>query len=445
MNDRIFIAEYLETYLDELEPKEFYRAIFPAGELASHEEQRQQGKYNAVAVELLPQTKERKEQQKNAKRYIITDELDILDKLLLSKNFIICSPISYAGRSREAKNARFIYALAIDLDGITKESNLRDLFLQIENEYLPKPTYILWSGSGVHLYYQFEQPIPCFNNITKQMAKLKEGLTRRIWNGYVTELDKKPQIQSLFQGFRMCGSITKGGSRVRAFRVGEPITIDYLNGFVYEKDQVKDFKYKSKQTLKEAAAKYPEWFDKRIIKKQPKGTWQNKKDLYNWWLNRLHNEIQTGHRYYGIMCLCIYAKKCGVSREEIERDAFNLVEEMEQLTTEENNHFTREDVLAALEMYNDNYITFPIDTITQLTALPIEKNKRNGRKREAHLKYIINQKNFKKEMNEEINLGGRPTKEAEIKEWRRQNPSKTKAECIKETKISKKTVYKYWE
>ena len=38
MHDRVFIADYLASYFDELEPKEFYRAIFPAGELASHSE-----------------------------------------------------------------------------------------------------------------------------------------------------------------------------------------------------------------------------------------------------------------------------------------------------------------------------------------------------------------------------------------------------------------------
>ena len=440
MQDRVFIADYLASYFDELEPKEFYRAIFPAGELASHSEIDKQGKYNAIAVELLP----KEEDRKNARRYVITDELDILDKLQESKNFIIVSPISYIGKSRQAKNARFIYAIAIDLDGITEQHYLTDLFHQIENEFLPKPTYIVWSGSGIHLYYQFEQPIPCFNNVTKQLAALKEGLTRKIWNGYVTSLDKKPQIQSLFQGFRMCGSITKGGSRVRAFEIGEKVSIEYLNQFVYEKDRVKDIVYKSKLTKKEAAAKYPDWYEKRIVKGQPKGTWTCKRDLFDWWLNRLHNEIQTGHRYYGIMCLCVYAKKCGISREEIEAAAFALVDEMEQLTTEENNHFTREDVLAALEMYNDNYITFPIDTITQLTALPIEKNKRNYRKQEVHLKIIRSNKAILKEeglMKQE----GRPTKEAAVKEWRRLNPKGTKADCIRETQISKKTVYKYWE
>ena len=95
-------------------------------------------------------------------------------------------------------------------------------------------------------------------------------------------------------------------------------------------------------------------------------------------------------------------------------------------------------------MYNDNYITFPIDTITQLTALPIEKNKRNYRKQEVHLKIIRSNKAILKEeglMKQE----GRPTKEAAVKEWRRLNSKGTKADCIRETQISKKTVYKYWE
>ena len=85
MQDRVFIADYLASYFDELEPKEFYRAIFPAGELASHSEIDKQGKYNAIAVELLP----KEETSRNARRYVLTDELNILDSLLQKENFII--------------------------------------------------------------------------------------------------------------------------------------------------------------------------------------------------------------------------------------------------------------------------------------------------------------------------------------------------------------------
>ena len=438
--DREFIREYLQRYYDEIEAKEFYRNIFPVGELEA-EGKTEQGKYNGVAVELLPQI----ENESNAKRYIINDSLSIIDRLLESNNFIIVSPISYIGKSREASNARFIYALAIDVDGIETVQHITDLFFQIQNDVLPKPTYTVWSGTGLHLYYQLEQPIPCFKNITKQLATLKQQLTKRIWNKYVTTLYEKPQLQSLFQGFRMVGGITKGGNRAKAFITGDVVSIDYLNSFVAAEYQVKEFVYKSKMTLKEAAAKYPEWYEKRIVNGQPKGTWQAKKDLYNWWLNRLKQEITTGHRYYGIMVLAIYAKKCGVAREDLEADAFSLLERMEELTTEESNHFKREDITAALEMYNDSYITFPIDSISALTALRIEKNKRNGRKQAEHIKimnFIRDEINGNKEWR---NKNGQPTKERRIIEWRQKNPTGTKAQCIKETGISKPTVYKWWE
>lgn len=440
MIDRSFICQYLEQYFDEIEPKEFYRAIFPKGELEQHE-QRRKGKYNGVAVELLPKEDSNKN---NSKRYIITDELDILDKLLQSDNFIIISPISYIGRSRQSKNARFIYAMAIDLDGIIEEHYLIDLFHQIEIEFLPKPTYIVWSGTGLHLYYQFNQPLPCFSNIIKQLSDLKLALTKKIWNKYVTSLYKKPQIESLFQGFRLVGGVTKGGSRTKAFVTGNSIDIEYLNDFVPKESQVTEFTYKSKLTLREAEKKYPEWYEKRVINKQPKGTWIASKAVYNWWIEKLHDSISEGHRYYGIMVLAIYAKKCGVPKDVLEHDAFGLIDDMEQLTITDENHFTREDVLAALEMFNDNYITFPIDTITSLTAIPIEKNKRNGRKQALHLKLARSNKAILKEAGE-LEHEGRPSKRQEVLEWKLLHTNGTIKECIEETKLSKSTVYKYWK
>jgi hypothetical protein len=438
---REYIANYLQQYFDEITPMEFYRGIFPAGDLEKKGEQIQ-GKYNAIAVELLPV--EDPKRKNNVLRHVITDDLELLDHLQQSENFIIISPISYAGRSRKAENARFIYALAIDLDGITKPNHLVDLFHQIEIEYLPKPTYIVFSGTGIHLYYTLDQPLPCFKNITKQLADLKKALTKKIWNTYTTSLHDKPQIESLFQGFRMAGGITKDGNRTRVFEVGNKVTIEYLNQFVAPQHQIKDFKYKSKLTLKEAAAKYPEWYEKRVIQKQPRGTWTCKRDLFDWWYKRIYLEAAEGHRYYAVMVLAIMAKKSGISREELEETAFQIVEHLDMLTTTDDNHFTRSDVLAALEMYNDNYITFPIDSIVNLTDIQIQKNKRNGRKQQLHLKLARSNKAILKEAGE-MQKEGRPSKEKIVIEWKKQNPSGTKAACIKETGLSKPTVYKYWD
>ena len=442
MVDHGFITEYLSQFYDEAEPKEFYRAVFPTGEL-ERTGVREKGKYNGIAVELLPK---RIEGRQVTRRYTITDDLDMIDRLTQSKEFIIISPISYAGKSRESKNARYIYGLAIDLDGVDKPENIRDLFHQMDNaEFLPKTTYIVASGTGLHLYYLFREPVPCFKNITKQLSVLKTALVRKIWNMYTTSLSNRIQIQSLFQGFRMVGGVTKVGTRVRAFETGPKVTIDYLNGFVDPEYQVTQFTYRSKLTLSEAKVKYPEWYEKRIVQGQRKGTWVCKRDLYEWWKRRLFSEIRQGHRYYGIMCLAVYAKKCGISYDELSSDAYGMLERMESLTLDENNHFTDYDITAALEMYNDNYITFPIDTISELTQLPIQKNKRNHRKLNAHIRIVNAKRRFvRDELGEHI---GRPKgsglKELEVKMWFANHPGGTISECSKELKISRTTAYKY--
>lgn len=430
-----FKEDYLSKHFEEIAPKEFYRNIFLKGEL---QEQGVYGdkKYNAIAVELADKIK----------RYTLTDDLKVLDDLFRSENFIIISPISYVGKSRTSDNARMMYALAIDLDGINKEINMIDLFHQMEKvEHLPKPTYTVISGSGLHLYYVFEKPIPLFKNIVEQLTRLKNDLTRKIWNGWVTDLNEKVQYQSIFQGFRLVGGVTKSGSRTKAYVTGDRVTVEYLNQFVFdEKNQVKEFEYKSNLTLEEAKKKYPEWYDKRIVQHKARGTWTCKRDLYDWWLRRLY-EIKEGHRYYGVMCLAIYAKKCGIPEEELEADAFGMVDRLDLLTSNEDNHFTREDVLAALELYNDNYITFPIDTISKLTEIRIEKNKRNGLKQKQHLYLARRRKEDMKAIELPMKAPeGRPTAQAKVSKWQQEHPNGRKADCIRDTGLSKKTVYKWW-
>lgn len=451
MQDRLFIRDYLDNYFDLVQPKDFYRAIFPPGELEKKGEY-VQGKYNAIAVELLPPAASERRKTKNARRYVITDEFLRLEKLLVSDNFIIISPISYIGKSRISSNARYIYALAIDLDGITDIGKLHNLIHQIDIQYLPEPTYIVWSGTGLHLYYQFIEPLPCFKNIVVQLSELKEQLTKLIWNGLVTELAEQPQIESLFQGFRMVGTITKGGNRVKAYIKGDKVSIEYLNKFVPPKSKMLNYTYKSNLTLQVAAEKYPDWYNKRIIQKQPRGTWVANRAVYDWWLNELKSKIVVGHRYYGVMVLAIYAKKCGITYDELSEDAFGLVDMLERLTVEEENHFTREDVLCALEMYNDNYITFPINSISSLTAIHIEKNKRNHRKQTLHLRIARNTKAILKDAGE-LKADGRPkgskNKKSDnkdhIEQWLLEHPDGTVKECIADTGISRATVYRYWK
>lgn len=432
----------LDSLFEEVHYNDFYRDIFPVKSFENKGEYID-GKYNGILVAIS-------NSDKKIRRYTVTDDLDIIDHVVNTDDFCIMSPISYAGKSRKSENARYLYALAIDLDGVETKENW-DFFLKqiLEGEKylafvwgLPKPTYVVSSGTGLHLYYVFKKPIPLFKNIVKELEKLRTRITWQAWTQGASVLHDNIQFESLFQGFRMVGSITKKGNRVKAYKVGEKVTIDYLNKYVPTDYRAEIKNYNSKISLKEAAQKYPEWYQKRVVEKQPKNTWKCKKDLYNWWIRTFVEKVKQGHRYWCVMTLATYAKKCGVDYETLYKDCIDLL----PILNSKGDEFTEEDILHALEAYNDSYITYPIHTIVARTDIQIEKNKRNYRKQAEHIKLM----NF---VRDEINQNttwnkignGRKSKEEIVKKWREENPMKRKIDCIKELKLSKPTVYKYWK
>lgn len=465
------IPTALNGLYDEVFYSEFYREIFPEGEL----EERgvyEKGKYHAVAISV-------EKGSKRTKRYSVTDDLEIIEDLVATDDFCLMSPISYAGLSRKSENARFLYAIAIDLDGVESLENWNVFLGQIERGRapfgLPRPTFLVSSGTGIHIYYVFEKPIPLFPNIVKQLEVLKRRLTWQAWTQGASEEYDNVQYESLFQGFRMVGSITKTGGRCRAFRTGERVTIEYLNSYVPEDYQTKDFAYKSDLLLKDAKEKYPEWYQRRVVEKKPRGAWTCKRDLYDWWLRRSREALQ-GHRYWYVMTLATYAVKCGIPLEELEEDAYGLVDSLSSRGSEP---FTTDDVLHALEAYNDSYITYPIHTIETRTGMRIERNKRNGRTQAQHMAVmraiqgVVNPDwreeagrptGEKDKQTRKAGCGrpsgskdkqprkagsGRPvgsgTAQEKVAAYRQQHPDGRKIDCVRDTGLSKPTVYKWWD
>lgn len=115
LKQTIDIPLALESLFEEVNYKDFYRDIFPIGSL----EQKgvyEEGKYNAIARSI-------KVGKNRTERYIVTDDLDVLDDLVESNDFCIIRPISFIGKSAKSDNARMMYAMAIDLDGINSKKN----------------------------------------------------------------------------------------------------------------------------------------------------------------------------------------------------------------------------------------------------------------------------------------------------------------------------------
>lgn len=432
--------EWLGQFYEKIPPKEFYRGIFPEGsfEREGHPEDE---KCNGVLTVI---------EGEKARNYLVFDELKMVDEVK-GKEFAIMSPVGYSGRNRTAKNARWLYGIAIDLDGVGMEQ-LRDTLYQMKQGFLPQCTYCVNSGHGLHLYYIFERAVPLYRHLQDQLREFKYELTSRIWNRYTSTYTERDEVQyqGIFQGFRMVGTQTKLGKRyiVTAFETGDRVTMEYLNDFLWDTSKaVTDFKYKSDLSLAEAKKKYPEWYEKRIVRGENRGRWHIKRDLYDWWLKKLRKGgASVGHRYWCLSVLAAYAIKCDIPEDEVLSDALALVPILDIKSDDEHNRFTRRDVLDAMNMYQESYVTHSRAEVERVSGISVPANKRNGLKQKDHLEIaraIQTIKDRQQGKNWRDGNGRKPKKDI-VKEWRLNNPNGTKTECNRATKLDPKTIRRWW-
>jgi len=472
------LAEELAKYYEPIDAYEFYREIFGDGEL-DEADAFTEGKYCGIALEI---TKEKRKDKKGREktivyRHTVTDDLDTVDLLQHSEHFCVMAPISYAGKSRASKNARIMYALGVELDNlrVTKTGqqlgleNLIDRFSE-KSHYIPRPTFMVASGNGVHLYYIWEKPLVLFPNTVKSLKVYKEQLTKMIWSRSVTytHTDDTIQQESIFQGFRMPGTLTKAGDRAVAFRTGEPVSIDYMNSFMrtsFKGSKNIEGVYKTDLRLEEAKEKYPEWYQRRIVEgiKTPK-PWALNRAVYDWWLREIKDGAADGHRYHCLMMLAIYAIKCGnyhpkknpnpVTQEEFEEDAWSLLDDFNERGKRADNPFTDYDVLCALQVYEDRgLITYPRNSVAYKSGIKIEPNPRRKKplKRDdgSAFKAARAIQNIQDPEGEWRNKNGRPkgsgTAKAKVAAYREEHPEASVTEVARALGVSRPTVYKWWD
>lgn len=300
-----------------------------------------------------------------------------------------------------------------------------------------------------------------------KLNQLKKDLTEVVWNGYTSTI-KARQYQGVLQGFRLPGTKTKFGEIIRAFynEDSELFSLADLNNFTRENlklsltdediAQLNGWYNPTGVKLAEAERRWPEWYLRRIVNKDPhRNHWNIKRDLYDWWLRRLRTDdkVTEGHRFYCIMCLAVYAAKCDIPFEELKADAYALIERMDALTEGEDNHFTKDDVDDALKAYNLSYCTFPKQTIQNLTALAMPVgNRRNGRDRATHVKMMNVIRDNIAYPNGGWRGNGRHKEDYtnskvawKVAIWRCNHPdSHNKSACAKNLNMSRPTVIKWW-
>ena len=444
-------ADEISAYGRSVSAIDFYEDIF-GDDLEDHAEpyEYQKGEYGAIALEI--EYKQTEEGQKSmAHRHTVTrGNAELYDLIDRSDNFCMIAPVSYAGKSRLNQNARFLYTICVEIDNIVPKTEIKELFYSFERENMrmPRPTYIVCSGNGLHLYFVFERPIPLFKNVFERLSEIKKYLTTWFWIKPISKSWNNIQYESICQAFRCVGTAGKDRKKIAmAFETGEKWTIEKLNELLPEDLQLSVI-YKSNLTLEEAKERYPDWYKRRIEQKQSRGVWQRYPGIYHNWKQKMmskDNGAVVGRRYNCLENLCSLAIQCGISPEEVEKDCREMAAYLETLTVDENNHFTEYDIISALSTYyrgGEGAYRRKREFIANKTGIKLPENKRNGR---SQLEHAAVMRAIQSVVNPNWREGnGRKNKATQIKEWQDAHPEGTPKQCIEETGISKNTVYKWW-
>lgn len=455
------LTEWLDERFQEVSSREFYRELFPEGTLAVSPSEK--SKRNGVIIRAWKD----EDGTERAERHLLHDDLSAVDFVLAVDTGFegvkdLCSPVSYAGRRPMLDKSHELFALVFDLDGVKIEDDvpigMTDLFFQMQTledrpALLPTPTYVASSGTGLHLYYMLEEPIRLWPNVCEQLRLFRDSLTKRLWNKYVSDLSQEVQLESVVQSFRMVGSLSKSGDQiVRAFKTGDRVSMDYMNGFVPEELRLTREVLESKHTLAEARMLWPEWDPewRRKAAQAPDTPWKVKRALFDWWCRRVEGlEPFEGNRYWCLFVAACYAAKCPeVTYEELEAWAYRIRPVLDQLTTMPGNEFTVDDVQAALAAYgNPVSVNLRRDKVFEKTQMVMPVNKRNGRKQEVHMATMRAVQNVIDPKGNWRNKNGRPvgsgTKADQVRAYVAEHPEANNSQIAKALGVSRTTVVKW--
>lgn len=363
-------------------------------------------------------------------------ELDDAIDFSMSRNDVLLGGVAYFNNWISKKSAKEIYTFIVDMDNVysgTLQNALQNDWKSANGEPFARPTYIVNSGTGLHLYFVLEEPIPCYRRSLEDIDKVYRQLaiqqSRRV---YVNR-----QVQWFGQDFRMAGGQNKYGWENAVFKIGDKWDIDKLAKAVGVDTHFVRYG-EPKQNVQP---------DKKKRQRRAITGWKSNKAFYFHALEGCREKTHEGHRYTSLCALTVIAWKCGIPYEELEQDLLNLLPGYNKGAQRQ---IKEKEVYSALKMYNDRAMPTRRESLEHWQGWEYKPIKRNGRKQDVHLMGA----RAIQEINDKVNgtnwrkgngrKKGTVTKEDIVKMYRAEHPEGKPKDCIEATGLSKNTVYKWW-
>ena len=410
-------AELLAEYGTEVTATEMYEDIFGDLDLV-------------VPAVVIDDEKEDDEQDANKKtKHILPMPLKLAIQEAENRNDMLLGGCTYFNDWISKKSAKDIYTLIVDMDNVYSGP----LLMALQNDwytgsgkYLPKPTYIVNSGTGLHLYFVFKEPIPNYKRQTANLDKLYRTLAEKQTTNRVYLVK---QVQWFGQDFRIAGGKNKYNWTNGVYKYGEKWDVEELAKALGLKE-LHFIRYGDKRISKPVSKK------KKAFKKNG---WHTNRAWYDKALQGCIDKTKEGNRYMSMCALSVIAFKCNVPKDELTSD-------LEELLPHYNKNAKRRvkprEVLSAIKMYNEKAWLTPKEILENWQGWLYPPKKVNGRKQKIHLKLARNQLAMLKELGEASQ--GRPNAKELVARWRKFNPEGRKVDCQRETGLSKPTVLKWW-
>ena len=359
-------------------------------------------------------------------KHIVPMSIDDAMEQSEGRNDVLMGGCTYFNNWISKRSAKDIYTFIIDMDNVysgTLLNALRNDWKTANNEPLPMPTYIVNSGTGLHLYFVLTEPIPNYKVSTEHLDKLYRALaiqqtTKRVY------LHK--QVQWFGQDFRMAGGLNKYEWKNTVFRVGDKWDIDELGKAVGLQD-VHFVRYGEQRTKELTSKKY----------RQNREGWRSNRAFYDCALRNCRAMTKEGNRYTSMCALAVVAWKCNVSQDELESDLLSLLPDYNKGATQQ---IKEKEIYSAMKMYNPKAMLTQRARLEQWQGWEYKPIKRNGRKQSEHLKRARAVQAVDYPNGE---WRGNQSKERIVMDYVAEHPEASVLDIARACNVARNTVYKY--